>query len=184
MQAAAGFFTSLFGGGAAATGAAATGAAATGAAVSSGISLSTILQGGATVLGMVNAINAGKADAEAYNLAAQDAEREKPLETLQGIQRRADIKRATMQQVGEQDVAFAASGVDLSFGTPAEARSQAFRQEDLGITTSNGTELTRQARLDERVANYKRMAKRAQSRGVMDALSIGFDGFSSIAGRG
>jgi len=182
MELAASFIGSIFGGGGAAAGA---GAAATGAGATaaSGLSLASLLQGTATVFGAVSALNAGKADAEAAELAAQDAEREKPLETLQGINRRAGIKQKMMEQVGEQDVAYAASGVDLSFGTPTAARKEAFRNADLEWTSDVGTEQTRVARLDERAANYRKRAKRARSAAAIDALGIGLKGFSSIAER-
>lgn len=142
-----------------------------------------MLQGGATVLGMVNAVNAGNADAEAATLAAEDAAREVPLETLQGIQRRSSIKQEMMDRIGEQDVAYAASGVDLSFGTPGQARKEAFRQGDLALTSDVGTEQTRVARLQEREVNYRKRAARAKSGGWFDAAMIGLNGASSIAGR-
>ncbi|HEU0095208.1 MAG TPA: hypothetical protein VFQ52_02050 [Rhizomicrobium sp.] len=173
-------FGLLTGGGAAAG--ATTGAAA-GATAASSFSLSTLLQGGATVLGMAQAISAGNAQAEAYELEAQDAERQKPLETLQGISRRTALKRAAADAIGDQDVAYASSGVDLSFGTPAQARSDALRELDMGVTVDNGTQETRQVRLDERARNYRRMAGRAKSAGIFDALSMGATGFSSIYDR-
>ena len=145
--------------------------------------LKTLLQGGATALGAINAINAGNAQAEQLELAAQDAQREIPLETLQGITRRSSIKAQMMESVGQMDVANAASGVDLSFGTPGQARKDAFRQADLGLASDVGTEQTRVARLEERSADYRRRAKKARSSGLFDALSIGISGASSIAGR-
>lgn len=148
-----------------------------------GFTLKSLLQGTATVLGVVQSINAGKADAEAAELAAQDAEREKPLETLQGIARKTSIKQAMMDQIGQQDVAYAASGVDLSFGTPGQARKEAFRQSDLSTETDIGTEQTRIARLDERAANYRKRAARAKKAGFMDGFSIGLKGAASIADR-
>lgn len=166
--------------------AAGTTATATTAGVSAagGFSLSTLLQGGATVLGAMSALSAGRADAEAAELAAQDAEREIPLETLQGINRRAGIKAEMMRRIGEQDTAYAASGVDLSFGTPGQARQEAFREADLGLTSDVGTEQTRVARLNERSKAYRRRAARARSAGVLEALTIGATGTYSIANRG
>ncbi len=171
---------SLFGGGAAATGAAATTAAT---AATTGFSLSSLLQGTATVLGMVSAISAGNAKAEEYKLAADDAARQVPLETLQGINRRSSIKQEMMDRVGEMDVANASSGVDLTFGTPNQARKEAFRQEDLAIATDVGNEQTRVARLNEREANYRKMSKRAKSSGLFDALTIGLTGATGIMDR-
>jgi hypothetical protein len=185
-------FASIFTPAAAGAGAATAGAAATatgtaalgagGAAASGGI-LQTLLQGGATILGMTNAFAAGKADEEAALLAADDTKREVPLETLQGIKRRASIKQEMMDRIGDQDVAYAASGVDLSFGTPGQARKEAFREGDLGLTSDVGTEQTRVARLNEREAAYRKRAARAKSSGIFDAAMIGFNGASSIAGR-
>lgn len=185
MELATSFVTSIFGGGAAATAGAAAGAATTGAAVSqtasSGLSLAKLLSGTATVLGMVQSINAGQADAEAANLAADDAAREVPLETLKGITRRTAIKQQMMDSIGQQDVAYAASGVDLSFGTPSQARTEAFRQADLGLTSDVGTEQTQVSRLLEREANYRKRARRAKTAGFVDALTSGFTGFSNLS---
>jgi hypothetical protein len=178
-----GMFTSMLGGGTAAAGTAAAGASAAGAAAG-GISAATILQGATGLLSMVASINAGNAEAEQLNLAADDAAREVPLETLQGINRRSSIKQAMMDQIGEQDVAYAASSTDLSFGTPAQARKEAFREADLALTSDVGTEQTRVARLQEREASYRKRAKQAKSAGRLNALVTGFDTFSSMAGRG
>ena len=184
MELATSFVTSIFGGGAS-TAAAGAGAAATTAAApaAASFSLSSLLQGTASVLGMVQSINAGKADAEAANAAADDAAREVPLETLQGITRRTALKKEMMDSIGQQDVAYAASGVDLSFGTPSQARTEAFRQADLGLTSDVGTEQTRIGRLQEREAEYRKRAKRARQSGLFNAAIIGVKGASSTADR-
>lgn len=175
METVIGLFTGAAGGGAAAgAGAAAAGAgaaAATGAAAAGGISFSTILQGGLGILSAISAINAANTQADNLELQADDARREQPLETLQGITRRTSIKKAMMDAVGEQDVAYAASGTDLSFGTPSVARTQAFREADTALETDNGTQITRQARLQEREANYLKMARKARQGGIFDAIS-------------
>lgn len=177
----------LFGGGAGAAGAAgaAVGAAGAGAAgaVGSGISLATILQGTATVLGVIASIGAGNAEAERQELAAEDADREQALETLQGVERRSSIKKALVDALGEQDVAYAASGLDLSVGTAAEARRDAYREADLGLTSSSGTEAVRRSRLMERAASYRAGAKQARAMGVVNGLAQGLSGFASIVRR-
>ncbi|MGG7535354.1 hypothetical protein [Rhizobium sp. 12,4] len=171
METIVGLFTGAAGGAGAAATTAATTAGAVGTAAAGGISFATILQGGLGLLSAVSAIRAGNEQAEAYKAQANDAAREQPLETLQGIARRGSIKKEYMQAVGEQDVAYAASGTDLSFGTPAVARSEAFREGDLALETDNGTQMTRQARLLEREANYRKMARKARQAGVVDAIS-------------
>lgn len=153
-------------------------------ASSSGFSLSSLLQGGLTVLGVVSEISAGKADAEAANQAAEDAKSEKQLESLQGIERRSSIKRAMNDAIGAQDVAYAASGVDLSFGTAKQARQEAFRETDYATTSDVNTQQVRASRLDERFANYKSAAKRARLNGFMNAATKGIQGFAAIKDRG
>lgn len=173
--------TSLFaGGGAAAAGGA---AATTAAAAGSGFSLASILQGTATVLGVVSSISAGNAEGDALEAQAIDAQREQEIETLSGIERRGSIKKALAEAVGAQDVAYAASGVDLSFGTAGQARTEAFREADRAFTGSSATEQTRVGRLMERAANYRASAKRARRAGVVTGLTGGLKGAADIAGR-
>ncbi|MBO6895638.1 MAG: hypothetical protein JJ866_27180 [Roseibium sp.] len=187
MQMAIGLLTTglkaVTGGGAAATTTAAT--AAGGAAASGGgfFSLSNLMQGAATLLAATSQINAGNADAERYELAAIDAEREQPLETLQGIQRRSSIKAELAESIGDMDTAYAASGVDLSFGTPGQARTRAYREADYALTADNSTQQTRQARLTERSASYRRMGQRAKRRGYTNALVTGLSYGGQLAGR-
>jgi hypothetical protein len=175
---------SVLGGGAAAGTAATAGAATAGATAAGGLSLASILQGTATVLGFVSAVGAGNADAQKMELEAADADREQPLETLQGIERRTSIKRAMADAVGAQDTAYAGSGVDLSFGTAANARKDAYREADLALTTATGTEMTRSARLVERAANYRSGAKKARASGWVTGLSAGASQLASIKNRG
>lgn len=170
--------------GGATAGATAAGAAGTAAAAGSGISLAGILQGTATVLGIVSAIGAGNAEASQAEMAASDAESEQSLETLQGINRRTSIKKQLADALGAQDVAYAGSGVDLSFGTAKAARSDAYREADLGLSTATGTEMTRISRLAERAASYRAQAKTARRMGIFNALSGGVDNLLSFSERG
>lgn len=183
MQALFGLFTGGAAAGTAAAGTAAAGAATAGLTAAQGFSLSQLLAGGATVLSMVSSFNAGEADASALEQQAEDAAREQPLETLQGIERRAGLKRAAADSIGALDVAYAASGTDLSFGTPAQARKDAYRELDLGLTADAGTQMTRTARLDERRKNYLRMAGRARTAGRFEGFMTGLSGAARIAER-
>jgi len=177
-----GGISSLFGGG----GAAAAGgtAANVGGAAASGLSLSSILQGTASVLGVLSSIGAGQAEATQMELAAQDAESEQQLETLQGINRRQSLRRQMADALGAQDVAYAASGADLSFGTAAAARNDAYREADLGLTMATGTEQTRVSRLAERAANYRAGAKQAKRAGWLNGLIGGINTLQSFSQRG
>lgn len=181
-------FIGLFSGGSAAAGSAAAGAASAGTAAAgvatTGSTIASILQGTATALSVFAGIGAANQEADALELAAGDAEREKALETLQGIERRTSIKRSMMEAIGEQNVATAASGVDLSFGTPGQARREAYREADLGLETANGTEQSRVSRLTERAANYRSRARSTRRAGLLTGLGQGLGGASNILLRG
>jgi len=159
------------------------GMAAGGAMMGGAGILSTILQGTATVMGVMSSIQAGKQEAAALNLQAQDAEREQALETLQGIDRRQSIKKAMNETQGAINNAYAASGLDLSFGTVAQARQELYRDADYETTKDVGTQLTRNLRLSERAANYRAAAKRAKRAGVVNGLIGGLQGAVSILDR-
>lgn len=192
MEVLIGGLSSLFGGAGAATAAAGGAGAAVAASTSiagipvaaSGLSLASILQGTATALGVISSIGAANADAAQAELAAADADAQQPLETLQGIGRRTSLKKQLGDALGAQDVAYAASGTDLSFGTAAAARKDAFREADLALTTDAGTEMTRHSRLSERAANYRAQAKALRRGGIFSALTAGLSSFQSITDRG
>ncbi len=180
-------FLGLLGGGAGAaagTAGVAAGTAGVAAGTATGISLSSVLQGAVSVLGMVSSIAAGNADAEAYKAQAEDVQREQPLETLKGIDRRSAIRREMVDALGKQDVAYAASGTDLSFGTPGQARQEAYRQADSSLEVDQGTQATTQARLTEKRSNYLKMASRAKASGVLNAVMTGIQGFSALKSQG
>lgn len=164
----------LFGGG---------GAAAAGGAAAGGFSLSTILQGGLGVLGLVSSISAGNAEATEMELAAMDADSEQALENLKGIDRRRSLKLAAADAIGEMDVAYAASGVDLSFGTAAQARNEALREADLGLTSEATTTMGRLSRLQERASSYRRMAKQKRRAGWISGLTGALGNFAQIRDR-
>lgn len=150
---------------------------------SAGFSLAGLLQGGATVLGIVSKFAAGAAEADRAEADALDAQRERALERLQGIDRRTSIRAQLAEAIGAQGVAYASSGLDLTFGTASQARADAFREADLALTTDANTEQVRDSRLVERAANYRSAAKRARMGGVLDGLAYGAESFARIKGR-
>lgn len=176
----------LFSGAAAASGStaaattAATAAPAVAATAAPAFSLSQILSGGATLLSAVSAISAGAAQADALEAQATDTEMQKPLEVIQGLERRNEIKRATMQAVADIDTATAAGGADLSFGTPSVARRQAQRQGDYAANSNAWTTGATIDRLELRKKTYLQMAGRARMAGLVDGLATGFSGFARL----
>lgn len=149
-----------------------------------GLSIASILQGGATVLGIASTLRAGAADKAKLDLEAADAEAEIANETLKGIDRRTQARKAVLQAVGALDTAYAAGGVDLSFGTVNEARTEFFREGDTAIGVAAGTELSRVTRLAERSRFYRIAGKQAKSAALLEAGAFGLKSFSDIARKG
>ena len=118
------------------------------------------------------------------NAQAIDAEAQQPLENLQGIQRRASIRRAMAEAQGDLNVAYAASGGDLSFGTPNEARREAWLEADYATAADNATQETRVNRLNLQASTFRRQARRARSRGWTDAAGLGLGYLGDVVGRG
>lgn len=140
--------------------------------------LLTALQGGATLLSVSAGLQARRAEADALEADALDAETEIDLEQLQGLARRNSLKREAFRAVGEIDAAYAASGVDLSFGSPRRARREAFRELDSAMSSDMTTETTRVNRLKERADTYRARARGVRSAGKTEA-AIGILGFTS-----
>lgn len=164
------------------TGGALGGAAAGTAATlgTTGLSLASVLQGAATVGGLVSAVMSGQAEGERADAEAADAEREKTFETVQAHDRQRQTLRAAAEALGEQDAAYASSGVDLSFGSAAQARKSVFRDADLAGNTNAATASLRLDRLTERAENLRKAGKRARAMGVIGGLAGAAKGFSSI----
>lgn len=150
------------------------------AAAGTGLSISSILAGVTTVGGLVASIMAGNQQADMLKEQAKDAEEEAKLETIDSVDRKRSLLAAAQEAVGEIDVAHAASGVDLSFGSANEARRRVFRETDLGLTSDSATTQSRINRLQMRAAGYRRMAKSAKLMSRLKAGTMGVQGLASI----
>lgn len=169
------------------TGAAAATTAATAtttAASATGSMLSSILQGTAGLVGAMGAVRAGQAQAEAYRMQAGDARIDARQEEIAGMQREDGLKRKLLASLGERDAATAASGVDLSFGTPVVARDQAMEDANRAVSMNQGETEMRRARLMARAASYQRMASEAESAGLTKGIGSLLMTAGSIGRRG
>lgn len=180
-------FLGLFSGGAAAATApvaaattAATAVPAVAAATAPTFSISSLLGGATTILSAAASIAAGNQQAEMYEQQARETDMQKPLELLEGLNRRNDIKKATAAAVADQDVAYAASGADLSFGTPTVARSNAFREGDYSLSTNAAVTGNTIDQLELKRKNYLKMAGQARQMGVFEGIIGAFSGFSKM----
>jgi hypothetical protein len=166
-------------------------AAAAGTAASGGLGLlgkgsllTGLLSGGATIASMMGSLQQGDAQAASYEGAANDALMESGIEATRGIERRDNLKRALLERLGQQDVAAAASGVDLSFGTPAMARDEAQRDAERALVTDQSTEDLRKSRLQERASQMRIAAASARSGGRIKAFTAGATGVTKLLERG
>lgn len=144
----------------------------------------TILSGGATVASVLAMQNAGESKEFALNAQADDAELQAKVEQVQGLDRRQSLKAALVQAVGERDVADASSGVDISFGTPAQARREAIKDGERAIDLDQSTEDFRRQRLLERAGNYRIMASQARNGALGNAAALAIEGGAKILKRG
>ena len=163
---------------------AATGAAATSAGLFGSSSWLSLLQGGASALSVFSGLAAGEEKSQSLNAAARDADFQASQERIAGEQRQSSLRRAAADQMAERDAAYAASGVDLSFGTPQIAKAQDIEDASraLGIDQSN-TEAT-VARRQEQAAEYRRASKSARRAATLKAVMSGLETGLSLNRRG
>ena len=171
-------------GGTAAAAAAASGGGSLFSALGGLSTVAGILSGGATIASVLAAQRSGDAEASKLMYQADDADTEVRIEEVKGLERRNSIKASLIEAIGERDVAAAASGVDLTFGTPVVARREARADAERALGGDQATEEFRKARLRERAANYRIAASQARSGSLLKAASIGASGAADILRRG
>lgn len=179
MEVAATLFTSL----ASTFGAPAAAASTAASTAFSGSSLMSILQGAATALSVVGGLRSAQAQADARTAQAADAAQEAAMEGTRGIERRTQITKRLVEDLGARDVAYAASGVDLSFGTPATARQSAVADANAALSTDVETENIRRNRLLSRSAQFRMMAEDASAAGTLKAVTGGVSMLADISRR-
>lgn len=172
MQLAIGAITKLFGG-----------ASAASAAGSSSLALS-VLQGGASVLGLLATIGAGKAEAQSLKTKAFESDIEAKNEEAQGLQRTGAMKRELLRIIGENDVNYAAAGIDIGPGVASEARATAERRAAQEISIDRSTTEARAAMLRAQAHGYRSLARQAKKNRLFEGLSTAFTSFAGIAERG
>lgn len=149
-----------------------------------GSTIGSILSGTATVAGMLGAQQAGQEQSRSLFAQAADARTEQDIERIRGTERRDSLRRSLLATLGERDVATAASGVDLSFGTPAIARREAERDAESALTMDQSTEDFRIARLQERENEFIRAGRAAKRAGTIKAVGLGLKGGAALVNRG
>jgi hypothetical protein len=192
MEFAAAALSSLADAGTAAAGAVSSAASGIGGAVSSATSafggagsfFSGILQGVGGITSAMAATRAAQAKADAYQNQAADAERDANQQQIAATGRQTGLRKDLLATLGQRDVAYAASGLDLSFGTPVQARDQAIVDSSNAIAGDQATADTNQAMLRQRAAQYRKMAGQALDAGDYTAIGTALSTAGSILKRG
>lgn len=166
-------------GGTAATGATAATVATTAAtgAAAAGSSALSILQGVASAVAAIGAIGSGMSAAAASEDAAVQTEAEAGQEQLQATQRQNSMRRELLAIMGQNDVAFAAGGVEVGGGggIAEQARAQARKDAATEIGIDRDQDEYRRAQLKVRARNLRRRGGEQMMAGFGQALGIGLN---------
>jgi|GEM_PF-1811966 hypothetical protein len=159
-----------------------TAAAGIGAASSSALS---ILQGVATAVSALGAIGGGLSAANASNEAATATELQAGQEQLASEQRSLTMKRELMKVLGENDVAFAAAGIDVGSGGIAEqTRTRAKQDAATDININRSQDEYRRALMQARARGLRRRGGEQVFSGLLSAVGTGVNYGMDLAGRG
>lgn len=126
-----------------------------------------VMKGVATAGSLLAGLGASNAQAQAYKDQAAQAQIQKTSEQAQGVQRTTAMKKELLRVVGENDVAFAAAGIDVGSGMAAEAESDAVDDASREISIDRATTDARMSMLDAQSRAYRRMAKSTRSGGLL-----------------
>lgn len=152
----------------AAGGAAGAAGAASGAAIGSGAL--GALQGFTTVLKVLGGLGAAAASARADNAAADQAELQAGQEQLAGEQRKTRMSRELARVLGNNQVAYAAAGIDLTQGVAAENAAAAKQRAASEISIDQQDTEFRRSLLKMRASGLRDRARSTKGGAMLGAL--------------
>lgn len=153
----------------AATGATAAAGAATGAATAGSGALAA-LQGFSTVLKVLGTIGAGAAAARESNDLADQTMLQEGQEQLAGEQRKTKMSRELARVLGNNDVAYAAAGIDLTQGVAAENAASAKQRAADEISIDQQDTDFRRSLYRMRAQNLRSRAKSQRGGALLTAM--------------
>lgn len=142
-----------------------------GVAASGGSIATAILGGIASVGGALAAIGAGQAQAEGYRAQAFTTTMEAQNEKAQSVQRTGAMKRELARILGENDVNYAAAGIDISGGVAEDARQSAETRAAQEISIDRGISDSKRLMLRANAASYRKLARNAEKTGMLNAFT-------------
>lgn len=162
---------------------------AAGAASSLGgfLASSGALAGLSGVTGLLSIAARNKATAEAKAASfdkAAEAEMDASAEGIAGQSRAVQLRQSLVAAMAERDIAAAAGGLDIGWGSPVVAREQASADAERALSLDSLETQNRQSRLRQRSAGYVRAGRAAASGGFLQNLASGVNLATDMAQRG
>lgn len=152
-------------------------AGATSAGLGGASTLLSALQAVGTIAGGLAAAGASK------DMAAQ-TELQAGQEKVESTQRQTQMKRSLLSVLGENDVAFAAAGIDISGGIAQQARQTANRRAADELTIDRRDSDFRRALLKMRAQGYRKQANSQIGGALLSAAGGMINTGLNSAGRG
>ncbi|MEP1571583.1 MULTISPECIES: hypothetical protein [Stappiaceae] len=170
MQVAFAALGSLFGGGGAAAGAGAAAAGTAAAAGGFGSTALTVLQGVTATISALGQIGAGNAAAQASEDEAIRADLQAGQEKVDATNQQTQMKQELMRILGENEVAAANAGIDISAGIAQQANSATKRDAQTNLTVSRNDQEFQSALFRLRAKGLRRKADSQRQAGLLNAF--------------
>ncbi len=167
-------------------GAATAATAATGATAAAGASSGalTALQGFGSALKILGTIGAGMAAANESKQLATEADLQAGQEQVEGQQRQNRIRRELARVLGQNDVTYAAAGIDLTGGIAQEQAGTARQRATDEITIDQRDTDFRRALYRQRASGYRQRARSQIGGALIGALGTAADFGMGVGERG
>ena len=143
-----------------------------------------ILQGVATAGSILGTLAAGNAKSDSYMLQAGSSDLAAQKEQTAGMKRSTGLKRELMKVLSDNDVAFAAAGIDIGTGAAADARNAAETRATQELSIDRADTDARIAERRAEAAGYRRNAKSAKRGALFQAIGQGASFGASLMQRG
>lgn len=144
----------------------------------------SVLQGAMGLGSAFSAIAQGAQSASSYRTQAALADASAEQERLAGMQRVTALKRELLKAVGESDVVYAASGVDIGSGVAQDARQAAKKRAVQEISVDRAQTDARIALEKAKAAGYRRLASGSVVSGLLGGATAGLKTAFDIYERG
>lgn len=145
---------------------------------------SGLLSGLGTAVKVIGTLGAASASARASRDQAAAATLEAGQERVDNANRQLQLSRELSRVLGENDVAFASAGIDLSSGIAQDTRQAASKRATEALSIEQSDSEFKRALLRLRANGLRRQASSQSTAGLFNAISIGVNASGRTAARG